>query len=100
MFVQTLAGLCLENDLAISYIRSFPDWTWSGQKKEYNKNKNKQGLDWSALPCITEHPLLVVQIGYKANIRDPMSTNVNNSSKTFLEDKPSIDTIVEYHENN
>ena len=100
MFVQTLAGLCLENDLAISYIRSFPDWTWSGQKKEYNKNKNKQGLDWSALPCITEHPLFVVQIGYKANIRDPMATNVNDRSRTFLEDKPSIDTIVEYHENN
>lgn len=98
MFVQTLAGLCLENDLAISYIRSFPDWVWKGQRGEYTKNGNKHGLDWSALPCITEQPLLVVQIGYKDIDNDPYATNVNDPSKIFLEDKPNIDTIVEYHE--
>lgn len=98
MFVQTLAGVCLEHDLAISYIRSFPDWVWKDKEQFYKKNKNKQGLDWDALPCITEQPLLVVQIGYKHNSHDILATNVNDRSKRALEDKPDINTIVEYHE--
>lgn len=98
MFVQTLAGLCLENDLAISYIRSFPDWVWRDKEQYYKKDNNKQGLDWSALPCITEQPLFVVQIGYKHDSDDSLATNANDSSKRLLEDKPNIDTIVEYHE--
>lgn len=98
MFVQTLAGQCLENDLAISYIRSFPDWVWKDKEYYYKKDINTHGLNWDSLPCITEQPLFVVQIGYKHSDKDPMATNVNDSSKIFLEDKPNIDTIVEYHE--
>lgn len=103
MFIQTLAGLCLENDLAISYIRSFPDWIWKEKEGYYKKDKNKQGLDWDALPQITEHPLMVVQIGYKADMEDPLSSTVEvdgviHSTKggILLEDKPSIDDIVQF----
>jgi hypothetical protein len=96
MYCKILAGLCLENDLAISYIKSFPEWTWKGQRGEYSKNKNNQGLDWDSLPQITEAPLLVVQIGYKADMKDLLQTNAFDKTKSFLEDKPSIDTIVEF----
>lgn len=96
MFTKILAGLCLENDLSISYIKSFPEWSWAGQRQEYNKNKNCVGYDWSVLPEITEAPLLVVQIGYKADMRDILATNAIDPNKPFLEDKPSIDTIVQF----
>jgi len=101
MFTKVLAGLCLENDLAISYIKSFPEWSWKGQRQEYSKNTNKNGLDWDALPQITEAPILVVQIGYKADMEDPLASTVEvdgviHSTKggVLLEDKPSIDDIV------
>ena len=103
MFTKILAGLCLENELAISYVKSFPEWTWKGQRREYDKNKNKVGLSWDSLPQITEAPLLVVQIGYKANMEDPLATTVevdgvvivsDNKRPTSVEDKPNIDEIV------
>jgi hypothetical protein len=103
MYCKLLAGLCLENDLAISYIKSFPEWRWAGGRGEYNKNKNKVGLSWDSLPQITEAPLLVVQIGYKADMEDPLSSTVEvdgviHSTKDgmMLEDKPSIDEIVQF----
>lgn len=105
MFTKILAGLCLENDLAISYIKSFPEWTWKGGKGEYSKNTNKNGLDWDSLPQITEAPILVVQIGYKADMEDPLSTTVEVDGVIYsseqkggymLEDKPSIDEIVQF----
>ena len=96
MFTKILAGLCLENDLAISYIRSFPDWVWKGQQNEYSKDKNKVGLSWDSLPQITEAPLLVVQIGYKADMEDPLQTNAFNKALNLLEDKPNIDEIVQF----
>ena len=103
MFTKILAGLCLENDLAISYIKSFPEWTWKGGRGEYNKNKNENGLNWDSLPQITEAPILVVQIGYKADMVDPLSSTVEvdgviHSTKggDLLEDKPSIDEIVQF----
>ena len=34
MFIKCLAGLCLENDLGISYIKSFPEWVWQGHQNE------------------------------------------------------------------
>lgn len=98
MFTKILAGLCLENDLAISYIKSFPEWSWKGQRKEYNKNTNKNGLDWDSLPQITEAPILVVQIGYKADMIDLLQTNAFDKTKPLLEDKPSIDEIVQFKE--
>jgi len=111
MFTKILAGLCLENDLAISYIKSFPEWTWKGQRKKYAKNINKVGLSWDSLPQITEAPILVVQIGYKADIEDPLASTVEADGKIYapssktdkqdinailLEDKPSIDEIVQF----
>ena len=80
MFVQTLAGLCLENDLGISYIRSFPEWRWKGKRGEYEKDTNKQGLSWDSLPEITETPLLICQIGHVANVKDFFVSN----SKIFF----------------
>ncbi len=103
MFTKILAGLCLENNLAISYIKSFPEWTWRGKSKAYNKNINKVGLSWDSLPQITEAPILVVQIGYKADMVDPLSSTVEvdgviHTTKEGwgLEDKPSIDEIVQF----
>jgi len=103
MFTKILAGLCLENGLGISYIRSFPDWVWKGQSGEYKKDKNKVGLSWDSLPQITEAPILVVQIGYKADMVDPLSSTVEvdgviHTTKEGhgLEDKPSIDKIVRF----
>jgi hypothetical protein len=109
MFIQTLAGLCLENDLAISYIRSFPDWVWKEREEYYKKDTNKQGLDWDSLPCITEQPLMVVQIGYKAEIEDPLMSTVEvdgviytskNKNGFMLEDKPDLDTVVNIYNRN
>jgi hypothetical protein len=103
MFTKILAGLCLENDLAISYIKSFPEWTWKGSRGEYSKNTNENGLDWDELPQIIEAPILVVQIGYKADMVDPLSSTVEvdgviHSTKggVLLEDKPHIDEIVHF----
>jgi len=103
MYVKLLAGLCIENNLAISYIKSFPEWRWAGKRGEYNKDKNKVGLSWDSLPQITEAPLLVVQIGYKADMEDPLASTVEvdgviHSTKggILLEDKPSIDEIVQF----
>jgi hypothetical protein len=103
MFTKILAGLCLENDLAISYIKSFPEWTWKGQSKRYAKNINKVGLSWDSLPQITEAPIMVVQIGYKADMEDPLSSTVEvdgviHSTKGgyMLENKPDIDEIVQF----
>ena len=97
MYCKILAGLCLENDLAISYIKSFPEWVWKGQQNKYSKDKNNQGLDWDSLPQITEAPLLVIQIGYKSNIKDILATNAFDLNRPLLEDKPSIDTIVQFN---
>ena len=97
MFIKCLAGLCLENNLAISYIKSFPEWTWKGQRSEYSKNRNKVGLSWDSLPQITEAPLIVVQIGYKAAFDDLLATNAKYHKRPFLEDKPSIDEIVQFN---
>jgi len=94
MFIKLLTGLCLEKDLATSYIMSFPNWSWNGQ--EYYKDTNSTGYDWSKLPFITEHPIMVVQIGYKANMRDPLATEIEEGD-TFQEDKPSFETVVEFH---
>lgn len=96
MYCKLLAGLCLENDLAISYIKSFPEWNWAGLKSQYNKDENKIGLSWDSLPQITEAPLLVLQIGYKADIPDILATNANDPNKPFLEDKPNISEILQF----
>lgn len=96
MFLQTLAGLCLENDLGISYIRSFPEWRWAGKRGEYNKDGNKHGSDWSALPDITEQPLMIAQLGYVADVADYFQSNSINPNDIHWENKPNIDEIVSF----
>jgi hypothetical protein len=97
MFTQTLAGLCLENDLGISYIKSFPEWQWAGQAGVYRKDGNKHGLDWSWLPCITEQPLLIAQLGHVANVRDWFQSNSVYPTIQHWENKPSINTIAKFY---
>lgn len=96
MFVKCLGGLCLENDLAISYIKSYPEWI-VGKEDEWIKGINNYGYNWDALPQITELPILVVQIGYVADMKDSLATNAVNPDEEYWENKPSIDTLVEYH---
>jgi len=97
MFIKCLAGLCLENDLGISYIKSFPEWVWQGHQNEYNKDKNKHGLDWDSLPEITESPIMVVQIGHVADVDDYFTSNSMNPNGIHWENKPSIDNIVRFN---
>jgi hypothetical protein len=105
MFLKVLASQCLENDLQISYIRSFPEWNWirfsDDRKDEYRKDTNKgSGIDWSALPYIKEMPIMVAQIGYKANIEDILATNIDNLESWAVrgaETKPPLEDIIEYH---
>jgi hypothetical protein len=97
MFIKCLAGLCLENDLAISYIKSFPEWVWKGNSGEYSKDKNKNGLDWSSLPEITESPIIIVQIGHVADVDDYFTSNSMNPNGIHWENKPSIDDIVRFN---
>lgn len=94
MYIKLLTGLCLENDLAVSYIMSFPNWSWNGNR--YLKDSNSTGYDWSKLSYITEHPIMVIQIGYKADMRDPLGTEVEDGDE-FQEDKPRFDDIVIFH---
>jgi hypothetical protein len=97
MFIKCLAGLCLENDLGISYIKSFPEWVWKGQRNEYSKNINKVGLSWDSLPEITESPIMVVQIGHVADVDDYFTSNSMNPNGIHWENKPSIDDVVRFN---
>lgn len=99
MFIEILTGLCLENDLSISYIESWPTWRWNEVTEQYKIEKNKVGFQWDTLPWVTEVPLMVVQIGYKANMHDPLSTNAIYPDRISWENKPSVNDIVKYHLN-
>ncbi len=96
MFIQTLAGLCLENNLGISYIRSFPEWRWASERNEYKKDINKHGLGWDSLPDITEAPLMIVQLGYVADVVDFFQSNSLSPNKIHWENKPDIDSIAKF----
>jgi len=102
MFLKILAGQCLENDLQISYIKSFPEWNWRGKSGEYQKDSNKgSGVDWSMLPYITEMPIIVAQIGYQSKTPDILATNIDNPNLPLeergAETKPPLEDIIEYH---
>ena len=97
MFTKILAGLCLENDLAISYIKSFPEWVWKDGNGEYNKDINKVGLSWDSLPDITEAPIMVVQIGHVAPGKDFFASNSIDPNDIHWENKPKIDDIVRFN---
>lgn len=99
MFIKCLAGLCLENDLAISYIKSFPEWVWKWKdgNGEYSKDINKVGLSWDSLPDITEAPIMVVQIGHVAPGEDYFASNSVDPNDIHWENKPNLDTIVRFN---
>lgn len=97
MFIKCLAGLCLENDLGISYIRSFPEWVWKENSGEFHKDKNKVGLSWDSLPEITEAPIMVVQIGHVAKVNDFFASNSVDPNRIHWENKPSINDIVRFN---
>lgn len=96
MFVKCLGGLCLENNLAMSYIKSYPEWIL-GKDDEWIKDMNPVGNNWDTLPQITEVPILIVQIGYKAEIDDSLASNSVNPEQPYWENKPDIESLVEYH---
>lgn len=96
LFIQTLAGLCLENNLGISYIRSFKEWTWHPVNKSYVKDVNPIGKNWTDLPEISESPLIICQIGYVAPIKDYLQSNSMDPNDIHWENKPHIDTIVQF----
>ena len=95
MYLQTLAGLCLENNLNISYIRTFPEWQW--REDHYYKESNKSGgLDWSSLPQITETPLMIAQIGYVADVDDYFKSNSLDPNQIHWENKSDISEIIKF----
>ena len=96
MFIQTLAGLCLENNLGISYIRSYREWVWNSNSKKYIKDYNPIGLNWDDLPEITECPLMICQLGYVAPIEDYLQSNSMDPNDIHWESKPHIDDIVSF----
>lgn len=96
MFIQTLAGLCLENDLGISYIRSYGEWYWNPNRKKYMKDENSIGLNWDDLPEITECPLMICQLGYIADVEDYLQSNSVNPELHHWENKPGLDEIVSF----
>lgn len=96
MFLQTLAGLCLENNLGISYIRSYREWVWNGRSNQYIKDVNPIGLNWSDLPQITECPLMICQLGYVADVEDYLQSNSIDPNDIHWENKPNIDEIVNF----
>ena len=49
MFVKCLGGLCLENNLAMFYIKSYPEWIL-GKDDEWIKDMNPVGNNWDTLP--------------------------------------------------
>ena len=97
MFIKCLAAICLDNDLGISYIKSFPEWVWKGQGNKYSKDKNKNGLDWDSLPEITESPIIIVQIGHVADVEDYFASNSVDPKDIHWENKPNIDNIVRFN---
>lgn len=97
MFIKCLAGICLENDLAISYIKSFPEWVWKDGVNQYSKDINKVGLSWDSLPDITEAPIMVVQIGHVAPGKDFFASNSVNKHDIHWENKPKLDKVVRFN---
>jgi hypothetical protein len=97
MFIKCLAAICLDNDLGISYIKSFPEWVWKGLGNEYSKDKNKNGLDWDSLPEITESPIIIVQIGHVADVEDYFASNSVDPKDIHWENKPNIDDVVRFN---
>jgi hypothetical protein len=97
MFIKCLAAICLDNDLGISYIKSFPEWVWKGIGNEYSKDKNKNGLDWDSLPEITESPIIIVQIGHVADVEDYFASNSVDPKDIHWENKPNIDDVVRFN---
>jgi hypothetical protein len=94
MFIQTLAGLCLEKELGISYIRSFPERQWKGKSGVYTQDTNKVGKNWDELPQITEAPLMVCQIGYVAEVDDYFKSNITDPNDIHWENKPQLSEIL------
>lgn len=60
MYSTILSGLCLENNLEISYLKCFKSW--------YGVNADRG--DWIKLPFITYTPLMIMCIGYKDKNRN------------------------------
>ena len=94
---STLKDICLENDLAISYIKSFPEWVWKDGVNQYSKDINKVGLSWDSLPDITEAPIMVVQIGHVAPGKDFFASNSVNKHDIHWENKPKLDKVVRFN---
>jgi hypothetical protein len=85
MYSSILTGLCLENNLEISYLKCFKSW--------YGKNSDIG--EWKSLPCIKYSPLLLMCIGYRDKERNwDMS---KEKAGTHLETKPDINNIIKFY---
>lgn len=76
MFATILTGLCMENNLDVSYIKCYPSWT------EEDNNP------WKNLNFVSDPVLLVMGIGYKHPD--------NNRKYADTEFKPDYDEVINW----
>lgn len=79
MYSSILSGLCLENNLEISFLKCFKSW--------YGKNSDRG--DWRMLPFIKYSPLLLMCIGYRDKEK-------NWDMSREKEHKPDINHIINH----
>lgn len=72
IFCNVLAGLCIENNIDISYLSTFP-------------KTNGYERFWNMIPLKGERLLFSMQLGYKST-----------ESKNLLYTKPDIDEVIEW----
>ena len=96
MFIMSLTALALEKGLSTSFIQSWPIWTYDNFNKRYEIEQNAYGRQWSELPWVTDAPLHVLQLGYKADFDDPLKTNSTDPNGENWENKCSPDDIIDW----
>tara|TARA_B100000508_G_scaffold120762_1_gene102062 strand:- start:77 stop:760 length:684 start_codon:yes stop_codon:yes gene_type:complete len=87
MFSKILTGLCLEQDLAVSYTKCFPNDDREVMK-DFMREQKEKGTVPEIIDVMESHVLLVMSIGY--------SDARKNFIKDFDEYKPPIENVIKW----
>lgn len=85
MFSSILTGLCLEQGLAVSYTKCYPNSYRF--RKRYRLELDKDDIMLEIIDIIESHMMLLMSIGYPAG---------KNFIKDFDEYKPPIENIIKW----